>query len=81
MNIQKEVEQTKITNEKKKNNSNYRTKHKWRMRHQNMKEKMKDRIKPVSRAEALIPDDMILIRADRLVQVMELDDATSRDGR
>ena len=48
----------------------------------NYKEKELDRIEPVSRAEALIPDDVILTRSGSLdTGYRVLDDATSREGR
>ena len=41
-----------------------------------------DRIEPVSRVEALIPDDVILIRSGSLdTGYGVLDDATSKEGR
>ena len=49
----------------------------------NYKEKKKelDRIEPVSRVEALIPDDVILIRSRSLdIGYGDLDDATSSEG-
>ena len=45
------------------------------------KKKELDRIEPVSRVEALIPDDVILIRSRSLdIGYGDLDDATSSEG-
>ena len=48
----------------------------------NYKEKDLDRIEPVSRAEALISDDVNLTRSESLdTSYRVLDDATSSEGR
>ena len=63
----------------KKTNNRTRTKHE---PEQITKRKKQDRIEPVSRAEALIPDDVNLTRSGLLgTGYGDLDDATSSKGR
>ena len=65
--------------------ANKKTNNKTRTKHepgQIKKKKKQDRIEPVSRAEALIPDDVILTRSGSLDTCYRvLDDATSSEGR
>ena len=53
------------------------------LRHKLKRKKIKlDRLEPVTRVEALIPDDMIRTRSGSLnIDYRVLDDATSGDGR
>ena len=83
-------EKNKNKNEKNKNtnknkNENKNTNNRTRTKHEpqtNYKEKELDKIEPVSRAEALIPDDVILTRSRSLdISHRVWVDATFKEGR
>ncbi|KAH1263986.1 hypothetical protein GmHk_01G000001 [Glycine max] len=66
--------------------ANKKTNNRTRRKHEHgqitKKKKELDRIEPISRAEALIPDDVILTRSRSLdTDYGDLDDATSCEGR
>ena len=75
--MQTRMQQEKTrTQTRMKQDANTKLRHKWQ------RKKKLDRIEPVTRAKALIPDDVILTRSESLdIGYRVLDDATSSEGR